>query len=90
MNLDPSILLQLGTALGTIAAAWGGTKVALNGTRERVKNVESDMESHKMLNAKQHVETVERLTRIETKLDTQLGPLVRPFRGPGVHDVGVD
>lgn len=77
--VDPQIAISVLTGVATVAAAWGGTKVALNGTRDRVKNVEIDMVTHKELNAKQHIETVERLTRIETKLDTQLVPLVRPF-----------
>ena len=45
-----------------IAGAWGGAKVALNGTRERVKDLEKDVDEIK-------VDTIDRLARIETKLD---------------------
>ena len=74
-ELTPQIALSIATAIATIAAAWGGTRVALNGTRERVKTVEIDLKEHKRDTANKHVENVTRLTRIETKLDS-LGPPV--------------
>lgn len=91
MTFDPQIAISVLTGVATVAAAWGGTKVALNGTRDRVKNVEHDMVQHKSMNQKQHIETVERLTRIETKLDTQLAPLVmRRVSGAHVDPFSVD
>lgn len=54
------------------AAAWGGTVKALNGTRERVRNVEANSAAHERLDQGRHLEVVERLTRIETKLEERL------------------
>jgi len=70
--MDPSLitLVTLGTPLLTIGAAWGGAKVALNGTRNRVKQLESDAVMHRQVTVQQHVDTVDRLARVETKLDT--------------------
>lgn len=42
-------------------AAWGGSKVALNGTRERVRKLEQSDDEYR-----------DRLARIETKLDILL------------------
>lgn len=58
---DPAILITLGTIAVTGGAAFGGAKVALNGTRARVKDLEiSDKEK------------ADRLARIETKIDLLL------------------
>lgn len=54
------------------AAAWGGTVKALNGTRERVRNVERNSADHEAKDNARHLEVVERLTRIETKLEERL------------------
>lgn len=68
--VDLGLLLSIATPIATVASAFGGVKVALNGTRERVQNVEADLKEHKEFTAAKHVETVDRLARIETKLDT--------------------
>jgi len=52
-----------------IGGAWGGAKVALNGTRNRVKTLETNLEVHKAASAIQHIEAIDRLARIETKID---------------------
>lgn len=72
-EVSPQIIISAVTAIGTVAAAWGGTKAALNGTRERVRNVELDLKQHKEDSSNKHVETVTVLTRIETKLDERIG-----------------
>lgn len=51
-------IIKLGIPLLAIGGAWGGAKVALNGTRERVKKLEGIQHVH-----------VDRLARIETKID---------------------
>lgn len=59
-------LFKLATPLLAIGGAWGGAKVALNGTRDRVMKLEQHEEKQ---DAK--LERVsERLVRIETKQDT--------------------
>lgn len=50
------------TAFLTAGAAYGGIKVALNGTKDRVMKLEEELGTHKS-------ETIDRLARIETKLD---------------------
>lgn len=47
------------TALVTAGVVWGGFKVTLNGTKERVAKLEAKADDH-----------TDRLARIETKLDT--------------------
>jgi len=48
-----------------IGGAWGGAKVALNGTREKVREIEVDVEHMK-------IDTIDRLARLETKIDSLL------------------
>jgi hypothetical protein len=62
-------MFSVAAGLLTIGGAYGGTRVALNGTRERVKEIKED---HAVLAKKvDHVQTeiTDRLARIETKLD---------------------
>lgn len=60
ITIDP-LIYAIGTGLFTGGVAWGAVKVTLNGTKERVKNLEiSDQDCR------------DRLVRIETKLDTVL------------------
>ena len=51
-------LIKIATPLLAIGGAWGGAKVALNGTRQRVQKLEATTDLH-----------VDRLARIETKVD---------------------
>lgn len=62
-------LIRLGAPVLAIGGAWQGAKVALNGTRQRVKKLETDLESHKIVSSNNHIEAVDRLARIETKID---------------------
>jgi hypothetical protein len=66
--IDPW-MISTAAGLLTVGGAYGGCKVALNGTRERVKELKKD---HVVLSEKvDHVRTdvTDRLARIETKLD---------------------
>lgn len=63
--MDPTFYYIAGTGLVAIGGAWGGAKVALNGTRHRVKTVEQELSSLKS-------DTVDRLARVETKIDILL------------------
>jgi hypothetical protein len=62
-------LVRIGAPLLAIGGAWGGAKVALNGTRQRVKVVEENQATHESKDEERHIETIDRLARIETKLD---------------------
>lgn len=55
-------MISLGAGLLTVGGAYGGTRAALNGTRERVKELAKELDEHKD-------DTIDRLARIETKLD---------------------
>lgn len=74
------ILITVGSLVAAGGAAWGGTKVALNGTRERVKNIDAKLDAHIIANATKmdahmahdaqvQVELVERGARTEAKVD---------------------
>lgn len=58
MIIEAPLMWAIGTAVFTGGAAAGGVKVALNGTKERVKKLET-----------KHDDQAERLARIEGKLD---------------------
>lgn len=73
MNIDPSFALAVFTVVGSIAGALGGARSALNGTRERVKKIEKDLADHTEADHHVQLEAVQRLTRIETKLDQVIG-----------------
>ena len=61
MDVPSTLMIAGPTALVALGAAWGGAKVALNGTRERVRHLEeSDRDVH------------DRLARMETKIDILL------------------
>lgn len=57
-----AVLKIVGPLVVAGAAAYGGTKQALNGTRERVKTLENDFKAHK-------TDTTDRMARMETKID---------------------
>jgi len=74
--MEPAFAWTLGTALFTGGVAFGGVKVALNGTRERVRGLERDTKHYKELNNKAHNELGERLASIETKVDVVIDYIV--------------
>lgn len=53
----------------TAGAAWGGSQAALNGTRSRVKKLEEWSERHEAKDDNFQLDAIDRLARIETKLD---------------------
>ncbi len=63
-------MLGAATLIGSCGAAFGGAKVALNGTRARVTEVKGDLKEHIEKDEKLQRETIDRLARIETKLDS--------------------
>lgn len=63
------------TAITTVfvgGVAWGAVKVALNGTRTRVKEIQSELHMHIREEHEADVETHERIARMETKIDMLL------------------
>ncbi len=61
--------MQIAVPVATAAAAWGGTRQALNGTRERSVRIEDKLDGHITDSGAKHIAVVERLTAVETKLD---------------------
>jgi len=58
MDVDIATIIQLGVPLLAVGGAWGTTKAVQNGLKSRVKELEVTKE-----------DVVDRLARIETKLD---------------------
>lgn len=71
MTIEPGVLISLGGILVTGGAAWGGAKVALNGTRKRVEELHAELRSHAESDAKVQREVLDRLIRIETQLEAR-------------------
>lgn len=62
-------MISVAAGLVSIGGAYGGAKVALNGTRERVKEVKADLSAHMEKDEDLQDRMIDRLARIETKLD---------------------
>lgn len=67
--IEPQFLIQGAISLLAVGGAWGGAKVALNGTRERVKEVQAHLQKHTEDDNIIQREMIDRAARIETKLD---------------------
>ena len=65
MQLTPEWILPVLAA----AAAWGGSRQALNGTRERVKTIDEKLDTHVQQTASNFASITERLAVVETKVD---------------------
>jgi len=63
---------KMAIPLLAIGGAWGGAKAAMNGTRERVKNLEGNVSKLEGVVEEHKEETIDRLARIETKIDVLL------------------
>jgi hypothetical protein len=83
MAIPIEILITAGSLIGAGGCAWGGTKAALNGTRQRVKEIaekldahiaasSAQMTAHAAHDAEVQLELVERQARIEGKIDLLL------------------
>lgn len=68
MNIDPTVI-QFLLPVAAAAAAWGGSRQALNGTRERVKRIDEKMDSHIKQTADNFSSVTERMAVVETKVD---------------------
>ena len=67
--MDVGLMIQIAVPVATVAAAWGGTRQALNGTRERSVRIEDKLDGYIADSATKHTAISERLTAVETKLD---------------------
>ena len=67
MNIDPTVI-QFLLPVAAAAAAWGGSRQALNGTRERVKSIDEKLEKHI---TQVHTDIAQRLAVVEVKVDSQ-------------------
>lgn len=67
--IDPSTILEVGSVIFAGGAAWGGAKVALNGTKAKVQDISAELAKHMEDDNKIQTQVVDRLARIETKLD---------------------
>ena len=66
-----TVTIGLVSAVFAGGAAWGGAKVALNGTRARVLRMEQDFKEHSRDDHSVQREILERLARIEAKLEAR-------------------
>lgn len=69
--MDP-ILITIATTVFAGGAAWGGAKAALNGTRERVKRISTELDTHVRDDHLIQRDLVERAARLEAKIDVLL------------------
>ena len=67
--VDPTLLQWL-VPVATVAAAWGGTRQALNGTRERVRGIDDKLDRFIVKEFDRHTDTLERVARVETKVNS--------------------
>jgi hypothetical protein len=72
MEISTALLIAGTSAFLTGGVAWGTVKQALNGTRERVKNIEQNQYDHEKLDEQRFGSAADRLARIETKIDILL------------------
>jgi hypothetical protein len=57
------------TLVGSVGVAWGTVKVSLNGLKTIVNETRADQRKHESHDNQVHLELIDRLARIETKLD---------------------
>ena len=72
--MDLVTIVQIASPLITLGAVYGGIKVGLNGTRERVKRVEQRTDEQD----KQLSQINTAVARVETKQDIMLQHLTQP------------
>lgn len=78
MTFSPDTLLTIAGFLVAGGAAYGGARSALNGTRKEVKEIKQSLVDHKQslvdhIKADENLarEMIDRLARIETKLEVE-------------------
>jgi len=71
MTLSPDTLLTIAGFLVAGGAAYGGARSALNGTRKEVKEIKQSLVDHIKADENLAREMIDRLARIETKLEVE-------------------
>lgn len=75
--LEGPILWAIGSGFVSAAftggVAWGTVKSALNGTRQRVRNVEEKVEALDEKMDEHQLEAIKEITAVSTKVDLLLG-----------------
>jgi hypothetical protein len=69
MDITIFEFVKLGVPLLAIGGAYGGAKVAINGTRERSKETRDLLSEHIKEDESLQREMIDRAARMETKLD---------------------
>jgi len=70
------IVMAGATVLAAVAGGgvvWGAAKAGMNGTRRDVGELKEDFAAHVAEDRGERIDTVQRLSRIETKLNSALG-----------------
>lgn len=71
IDVTPELIAILGTAVvGGIG--FGATELRARNNRERIDGINKELDAHVIHTHVVHLEVVDRLARIETKLDTVL------------------
>src|SRR5699024_8194656 len=73
MSIDPNVAFGVLTIVGSGAAAWGAAQHGRSSTKEELDATKGRLEKHIEDDHKVQLETVDRLARIETKLNRALG-----------------
>jgi hypothetical protein len=71
MTFSPDTLLTIAGFLVAGGAAYGGARSALNGTRKEVKEIKQSLVDHIKADENLAREMIDRLARIETKLEVE-------------------
>lgn len=66
MDISLEALVAVGTALASGGAAWGGSIMALNGSRKKIHKLGIDFEQHVANDTLFQTDSVDRLGRIES------------------------
>lgn len=71
MEPDPQVLALL-TVIGSLGVAWGVSKARSASQEEKIARIDKTLNQHVIDDHHIQLETVDRLARIETKLDRAL------------------
>ena len=69
----PSEIVALVGMIGSIGAAFGIVTAKVSRTESRIRDVNGELDLHVKEDNTIHIELVQRLTRIETKIDNLKG-----------------
>jgi hypothetical protein len=69
MVIDPAYIVAIGGGLVSVGMSWGVAKGSAAGEQEARKNLQDAFNRHTEADDEHQLEVVDRLARIETKLD---------------------